>query len=219
MTKNKIAVITPYCTENILMLEKCHSSVLRQGANTKHFLISDGHSKNEIDSWDCVHIKLPVQNNDNGNTPRGIGAVLAEKLDYDYIAYLDADNWYHDGHLDSLVNLITNNSADIGCSQRTFHDLHGQQIGAIDADEKVNKHVDTSCYLVSKSAFLTNYVWLKMPKELSEICDRIFFKWIINQRYKLVYSGQQTVAFRSQYASHYRQAGLVPPKDAKNLVG
>jgi hypothetical protein len=71
----KLAVITPYHKEPIWKLERCHQSVRQQSDACTHFLIADGHPRDEIRSWDCQHIILPLEHNDNGNTPRGIGSL------------------------------------------------------------------------------------------------------------------------------------------------
>jgi hypothetical protein len=59
-----------------------------------------------------------------------------------------------------------------------------------------------------------------MPKILSPICDRIFYKSIIiHKKYSIAFSNQRTVAFRSQYLSHYKTANQQPPENLKELIG
>jgi hypothetical protein len=59
-----------------------------------------------------------------------------------------------------------------------------------------------------------------MPKILSPICDRIFYKSIvIHKKYSIAFSNLRTVAFRSQYLSHYKTANQQPPENLKGLIG
>ncbi len=211
-----IGIITPYYKEPLKYLKKCYESVLDQKLDTKHYFIADGHPNNELDKWNIEHVILPVANSDNGNTPRGLGGALAISNDCDFIAYLDSDNWFYPNHLKSLIDLHNNTGARVCTSFRTIYDLDGNElIGVYDQDEKNLKHVDTSCYLLHRDAFSLNEIWLKMPKILSPICDRVFLAGVIRKKYKAISTRTKTVAFRSQYVSHYLQANLTPPLNAK----
>jgi glycosyltransferase involved in cell wall biosynthesis len=211
----KIAVITPYYKEKLDILFKCHQSVMQQTLAADHFMISDGFLNQELDSWKINHVKLPNAHGDNGNTPRGIGSLLAMKAGYDFIAYLDADNWFHPNHIESMISLYAKTKANILCSFRTFHTLDGQEMMINESQEDNLKHVDTSCCMIHKTAFELNYVWLKMNKSLGPICDRIFYSAIRNSRYSVEFTKKRTVAFRSQYAAHYRTAQIKIPENAK----
>jgi glycosyltransferase involved in cell wall biosynthesis len=216
----KIAVITPYYKEPISYLKECHESVLAQKVKADHFFIADGHPNDQLNNWDIKHILLPLSHSDNGNTPRGIGSILASSEGYDFIAYLDADNWFHPNHLLSLTDLFNNTGADICASFRSIHSLDGKELPDIqDSDERDFLHIDTSCYLLHKSAFDLVDIWLKMPKILSPLCDRVFFQGVIKKRYKIASTKQKTCAFRTQYRAHYQLANLVPPPNAKDAVG
>ena len=212
----KIAVITPYYKEPTSMLKQCHASVKADGADVTHFFIADGFPNKELDKWAVRHIRLPVAHADNGNTPRGIGGLLAEVEGFDFIAYLDADNWFHPGHLDSLLELYKETKADVCCSTRTYHQLDGSLLAGVKEPDEVNlRHVDTSCFLLNRSAFGVLPLWLKMPRPLSPVCDRVFLLALKNRRLVFAHSMRPTVAFRSQYKYHYDLAGVPPPKDAK----
>src|SRR5271170_4341899 len=101
--KYRIAVITPYYKEPLAMLRHCHESVLAQDVGADHFLIADGFPSVDFTDAHVKHIALPHAHSDNGNTPRGVGSLLADAEGYDFIAFLDADNWFHPGHLSSLI--------------------------------------------------------------------------------------------------------------------
>jgi cellulose synthase/poly-beta-1,6-N-acetylglucosamine synthase-like glycosyltransferase len=101
----RIAVITPYYAETLDVLRQGHDSVLTQDveAEVDHFLIADGFSNPAIDRWKASNIALPVAHRNNGNTPRAVGTLLAAAEGYDFITFLDGDNWCHQNHLSSLL--------------------------------------------------------------------------------------------------------------------
>ncbi len=202
------------------MLRQAHESVLRQGVNAHHILVADGHPRAEIDDWEATHVTLPRAHGDNGNTPRGIGSMLAMAERYDFIAYLDADNWFHPDHLRSLLSVYQATKPDVCCSFRTLHALDGTlMVGLRDADEAALEHVDTSCYLIHSSVFDYLKVWLTMPRILSPICDRIFYRGLFARGVRFGFSRSPSVAFRSQYAMHYRAAGRAMPEGIKQDPG
>ena len=215
----KIAVITPYYKEPLEVLKKCHESVMSQSIPATHFFIADGFPREELAQWNIKHISLAQGHDDNGDTPRGIGGLLADVEGYDFVAYLDADNWFHTNHLASLLEELEKTGADIGCSFRTMHALDGSElIGVQDSDEVSLEHIDTSCYLIKRSAFEALNVWMRMPKILSPICDRIFYAYLKHKNFKLAYTKNKSVAFRSQYKIHYQMAGVIPPNNLKENV-
>jgi len=216
----QVAVVTPYFKESLGMLERCHKSVIDQGVEVAHYMVADGHTRAELLAWPRVrHVSLPNAHSDNGNTPRGMGAMLAESEGFPFIAFLDADNWYHPGHIQALLRIWQETGADICASARTIHDDEGVELlGVSDADEQAHTHADTSCLLIHKKAFESNRIWLRMPKQLSPVCDRVFFQYV-RQRYRVAMTREKSVAFRTQYEAHYRAAGRQPPDGAKSDVG
>jgi len=216
----KIAIITPYFKESLDVLEQNYKSVIDQDLNTDHYFIADGYPLDAISKWKVKHIILDKNHDDNGNTPRGVGSRKVRELNYDFLAYLDADNWFHKNHLKSLINLYNDAKVNICCSKRTFHHMNGKELYISEMPEDEFEHVDTSCFLIHNSAFELTKIWEKMPKILSPICDRIFYKSIfIHKKYSIAFSNLRTVAFRSQYLSHYKSANEQPPKNLKGLVG
>lgn len=215
----KIAVITPYYKEPIEVLRQCHESVLNQSIPATHFFIADGFPQPELGQWDIKHISLAQGHDDNGDTPRGIGGILAEIEGYDFVAYLDADNWFHPNHLSSLMDEMEKTGAEIGCSFRTIHALDGSELtGVQESDEISLEHVDTSCYLIHRDAFEALHTWLRIPKNLSPVCDRIFYMYLKHKKFKLAYTKDKSVAFRSQYLVHYQMAGISPPNNLKEIT-
>ena len=213
----RISVVTPYFKESTEMLMQCHQSVSSQivDAEVTHHFVADGHPNYEIDDWGVQHTVLSRANDNNGNTPRAIGAIIAENQGYDFVAFLDADNWYHPDHLSSLLQLHRETTASICCSFRTFHQEDGALLNVTEPDEDSLRHVDTSCFLVHRSAFALNTIWARMPNSISPLCDRVFFSGIRHMRFGVAFSKRRTVAFRTTYPYHYKKAGLIPPVNDK----
>jgi len=214
--KPRIAVVTPYYRESREVLWQCHQSVIDQSADADHFLIADGFPLAEIDQWRAQHVKLPRAHGDNGNTPRGVGSLLAKAQGYDFIAWLDADNWFHAGHLASLLALHVQTSSAVCSSFRSFHTLSGERLNITEADEDALRHVDTSCFLIHSSGFDLVGIWLEMPRIVAPICDRVFLDILLRKGHSVRSTGQRSVAFRTQYACHYRAAGAPVPDGAKD---
>jgi glycosyltransferase involved in cell wall biosynthesis len=211
----KIAVVTPYYKESPAVLRQCHESVLRQTYTCRHILVSDGYPQAFFDdSKDAIHIKLPKAHGDNGNTPRAMGGVLAERQGFDAVAYLDADNWYDPNHIESLVAAHSASGFSLAASKRKFVDLQGDPLDVTEKDEELGNHIDTSCWLLFRPAYHLLRTWL-MPKELSPLCDRIFFYKVSHDRVKIALTHCRTVNFRTQYLLHYRAAGVQPPPGLK----
>jgi glycosyltransferase involved in cell wall biosynthesis len=211
----RVAVVTPYYKETDDVLLKCHESVLNQSYPCTHLLVADGHPRALFgNSEKTMHTILPKGNSDNGNTPRTLGGIIADSYGFDAVAYLDADNWYEPDHIIALLKSQKNDESSLITCKRKFYDLGGDLLDITEADEDRNLHVDTSCWLIFRPAFLLLRSWL-MPKPLSPLCDRIFFKKVINDRYHVTMTNHRTVAFRTQYADHYRAAGVPVPDGAK----
>lgn len=215
-----VAVITPYYQEPLEYLRQCHESVLSQGVDVRHYFVADGFPKPELSGWNAAHVVLPTNHADYGNTPRGIGSLLALVEGHEFVAYLDADNWYHPGHLASLLALHEETRAEVCCSLRTFHQADGTEfVGMRESDEVSLDHVDTSCFMLHRSAGEACNVWLRMPRPIACICDRVFKAALHHARYRFAHTRQGTVAYRSLWRAHYAAAGLPPPPGVKQLSG
>jgi hypothetical protein len=116
----RVAVITPYSNESTDVLQHCHFSVVRQTYPCLHVMVADGCPNAALDNWNTDHIRLPRSHNDIGSTPRLIGAYHAIGLGVDAVAFLDADNWYREDHIENLVHLHINTGADFLSSGRAL---------------------------------------------------------------------------------------------------
>ena len=70
-------IVTPYYKEERPLLSRCISSVSNQSVRTDHIVVADGHPQSWIDMEPVRHLKLDRSHGDYGNTPRGIGVLLA----------------------------------------------------------------------------------------------------------------------------------------------
>lgn len=210
-----IAVITPYHQEPLEVLEQCHRSVMAQEPAADHFMVADGLPNPQVARWNVKHVVLPVAHGYGGSVPRGIGAMLAEAEGYEFVTFLDADNWYHPGHLASLVDLHRRTGAPVCSCFRTYHQPDGTPIDTTEEAEDKLVHIDTSCMLVHRSAFSVLPVWVQLPKDAHMLCDRIFVAALRHRRFGIASTRQRTVAYRSLYQTHHEAAGLPLPAGYK----
>lgn len=210
----KIAVITPYHTEPLDMLERAHKTVLAQTHPCTHYMIADGHARPEIDHWQVRHITLPTAHHNNGNTPRAIGSLDAVGDDFDAIAYLDADNWFEPDHIANLAAQQAETGADIVSSGRIIHGIDGEILLPEGEQEDGTATADTSTMLFGRSAFAVLPLWGTMPNELGPNCDRYIFKGAQALGCTHHHSGKLTMHFTTRYGPHYRAAGQSVPVNA-----
>lgn len=211
----KVAVITPYHCEPLEVLRRCHSSVLAQTHDCRHFLIGDGARADAPLEWDAEHLLLPRAHSDNGNTPRGIGAVSAKNHGYDAIAFLDADNWFHPLHIETLVKIHQASNAPVCVATRNIHREDGSFMYTDTHDSNGISHVDTSCLFLTREAFDALHVWTSMPKQLAPVCDRVFWNSLLARKFPIARCTTPTVAFTTRYEAHYSACGEAAPKGSK----
>jgi hypothetical protein len=210
------AVVTPYFQEPREMLEHCIDSVRRQSLATTHLLVADGHPQPWIDALPVRHLKLDRSHRDNGNTPRGLGCLLAAAERYDGIGLLDADNWLDRGHVEACVGAaraMPGGICDYVIARRRFFRMDGTEMPW--PDEPLREHVDTSCFFFLPGAFHMLPTWALMPSAAGPVCDRIFYQAIRQRPLVAAVTRQPTVNFLCRYASVYQALGEAVPSDAK----
>ena len=212
----KTAVITPYCKEDLATLRRCHLSVRDQYADCRYFLVADGFANETAQQWDCEHISLSKPHCDNGNTPRGIGALSAINQGFEAIFFLDADNWYCPNHVSEGLRLKTEDpDIDIAVLGRHIVLPDGTSVPP-DPEDENKSHVDTSCYAFFESSFGLLPLWAMMPTFLGPICDRIMLFAAQSKQYRLAWSPEKTCYFVSNYRSHYVRAQRTPPANTND---
>jgi len=214
----RVAVVTPYYRESPEVLWHCHHSVQSQTHPCTHFLVADGHPAAAVAGWPAEHIVLSKPHADNGNTPRAIGSLSAMNLGYDAIAYLDADNWYYPGHIESMVGLHRATGAPVCTASRTIHRLDGTLLYADVTENDGKQFADTSCMFLTREAYPLLPLWAMMPTQLGPICDRVMWLAIQTRHIPTAHNSQPTIAFRTQYKAHYRIAGEPFPPGAKSTA-
>jgi len=215
-SKLKCAAITPYYKETVAQLEKCLESVRSQSIKTDHFLVSDGFPQNWLDDAGVRHIRLGVGHADFGNTPRGLGALLAASEQYDVIFFLDADNWLEPEHVSACIDAAverfgTTLDCDIVFAKRIFRRIDGT---IMPIQEEPN-HIDTNCFVFFPGAFYLFSFWITMPNFMSSVGDRLFYALVKSRNLRTADCDFRTVNYLNTWAAGYRALGEDPPSGAK----
>ena len=214
----KVAVITPYYKEPLTQLRQCIQSVRDQSIPCTHILVADGHAKSGIKmTGKMEHVILPKSNKDAGNTPRGIGGILADSWGFDAVCYLDADNWYEPDHVARLIQHHKDTAYPLITCKRRFFTLGEEVMNYSEFHEMQNMHVDTNCWFIARPAFSLLPIWC-MPKELGPVGDRVFFQKAKYDKFEIGFTEARTVAYRTAHAIHYIEAGHQPHPSAKGSI-
>jgi cellulose synthase/poly-beta-1,6-N-acetylglucosamine synthase-like glycosyltransferase len=208
----KFAIITPYYNESPALLRRCIESVVRQTVPVEHLLIADGVPQSWLDTEPVRHIKLDKSHGDYGNTPRGIGSLLAISEGFDGFGFLDADNWLEPKHVQLCAQFGT--GFDYVIAQRHFR----RPDETIMLVQDGTSHVDTNCLFLLKGAFLVAPFFSMMPKELSAIGDRVFTRALQERGLKVASVPVKTVNYHCMWEGCYRALGEPPPPGAKPNV-
>jgi len=205
-----VAVITPYFDEPIDYLRKCHQSVRQQTLPCTHIFVSDGKPCAEIDHWPVHHIKLPTSHADIGSTPRLIGSFHAVGSGYNYLSFLDADNWYSSDHLSTLYATHLATGASFVSCGRTLVDITGSILGPCPITSP-DSFIDTSCMFLHRSIFNLLHNWVLMPDYGHLIGDRIFYHYIKQSGCLMSHSHNNSVFYRCTKVGLYDLIGVKPP--------
>ena len=156
----RYAFVTPYYKETRACLERCAGSVKRQTVRADHILVADGFPQGWLDQAGVRHVRLDRAHGDNGNTPRGVGSLMAAAEGYDGIGLLDADCWLEPDHLEHCLALAEAVGLE-GCgfvvTSRTLRRPDESVIHV--ADEAPSAHVDTNCLFLLPPSFEVLPVW------------------------------------------------------------
>ena len=210
--------VTPYYKEDPKRLQRCLESVKNQSISCDHILVADGFPQNWIDDTGVRHLRLDQSHGDAGNTPRGLGALLAIAEEYDGIGFLDADNWLEKNHLEMCLDAASKvegglANCDFVIAQRY---LRRSDETIMPIDEPVG-HVDTSCFFFLPGSYSFLPQWSLMPKRLSAAGDRFFYAFIMQKNLTVATTNVKTVNYHNTYVHPYLHLGEVPPPEAKEL--
>ncbi len=216
----RFAIVTPYYRETRSILQRCVQSVQQQTMAADHFLVADGFPQTWLDTEPVRHVKLDRSHGNNGNTPRGIGALIAIAEGYEGIGFLDADNWFEPRHVELCVRAAADArdkagiDVDYVIAQRYLRRPDETIIPV--RDEPATEHVDTSCFFMLPGSFGVISYFGTMPSQLSCICDRVFYRAIKAHGLKAALVPERTVNFHYFYQPAYRALGEAPPPGAKS---
>jgi hypothetical protein len=210
----RVAVVTPYCGEDRVTLERCIASVAAQSVPCQHLLVADGQPQDWIDDVPVRHLRFDATHGDYGNVARGVGALLMAGEGVDAIAFLDADNSLDADHVETCLAVAQGQSRyDYVVAQRRFIAPDGSSLPTL----QDNGVVDTNCLFLLRGAFVAIAHWALMPRPLAAIGDRVVQAAL--QRYALVgvATDHATVNYTSRWEGHYQQHGLPVPDNAKTV--
>jgi glycosyltransferase involved in cell wall biosynthesis len=215
----KIAVISAYYKEERELLKRCLKSVHKQSIKCDHFLVSDGYPQPWLKKSGVRHIELGKSHGDYGNTPRGIGAQIAISEGYEAICFLDADNWFDSDHIEHCLESAFSKypnilDCDYVIAKRR---LCRPNLTIMNIREEPG-HVDTNCFFFLPGSYYLIPFWNIMPKEFSNIGDRIFYQKIIGANLNYSENTKTTVNYLNLWSSTYEAIGEVPPAAAKPNV-
>lgn len=213
----RVAVVTPYFKEPLEKLKRCHDSVANQTVKTDHYLVADGFPKPEVNAWNAVHIPLPVNHNDYGDTPRLIGTASAVTKGYDAILLLDGDNWFEPNHVETMLAVQNHFKADVVTCPRMLRRPDGSVLGQCKESDGVNFN-DTNCFLLTKPVFPIFRAWGFKDPKLGIVGDRLFWNAIRDNAVSVARSDLPTVNYETTFACHYEERGETPPENGKVIA-
>jgi hypothetical protein len=211
----RVAVVTPYYRTPNRWLQRCHASVRAQDYPCTHFLVADGEPQQIVRYRCCEHIVLPRSYGDYGDTPRSIGSLKAIEQGFDAIAYLDADNWYRTNHISSLIRLHQKTGAAICTSKRRIFHIDGREM-AICLSSDGEEFCDTSCLMLTRSAFNMVSVWSNIADGEHALDDRIMWYNILKSGHSRAHTNLPTVCYTAGHAAFYAGLGWPIPQGVRN---
>lgn len=130
MNDNKVSVIVPiYNVESYL--KQCIDSIINQSyQNIEIILVDDGSTDNSgriADEYSKKdkRIKVIHKYNEGVSSARNTGIEVATG---EYICFSDADDYLMNDYVEYLLNLITQNDADVSLTKEMFTTFHKNQI-------------------------------------------------------------------------------------------
>lgn len=211
--QQRTLVVTPYYKEPPAKLQRCIESVAAQTHPADHLMVADGHPVDWIDSAGVRHLRLDRAHADFGNTPRSLGMMIGIAEQYDAITLLDADNWYEPDHVECCWQAALAD-CDYVIALRRLRRPNGS-IMPIE-EEPIDHHVDTSCFFFLEGSFALLPLWGTMPREVSPLCDRVFYAAIKARKLRRVVTDHITVNFEVTVRGFFEMLKEVPPPEAKD---
>jgi len=210
----RVAIVTPYHTEDAAILRRCHDSVIAQTySNVRHMMVSDGNPHPMVDKLDVDHYKLPQAHADAGATPRALAALSAFSQGYDAVGFIDADCYLKPNHVELMVNILRESGADGVIATRVIHSQDDREMYVDRVESNGENMVDTNSWFLTKKALSAMTSWIVEPGQRLW-SDRYFAKAVIDSGLGIVRSDEPTVVYVTRWAWHYEYAGWPVPDGA-----
>lgn len=204
----RVAVVTPYYKEDVSLLERCHGSVVGQSVPCHHVLVADGYPWDEVRSWHADHIILPSGHGDAGNLARGLGGLHALQTGFDYVAYLDADNWYDPEHVETLLELSARKRTCVTTSARKMIRSNGEvRIGGDDFCDGV-RMADTNMLFLHRQAYDLISFWATLPVTAAFMGDVLLWGAAKSRGYATAHTGLPTLNYQMRLYTESEMAAV-----------
>ena len=216
----RYCVVTPYYKEEREIIERCLRSVASQTVPVDHIMMADGHPQDWIDKEPVRHIKLDQSHGDCGNTPRGMGALMAVAENYDGICFLDADNWYDNDHVEACLAAASAKATppDFVAAQRRFVRPDGSLMWLQPADQPHHPKIDTNCYFFLPRSYYVLGKWCTIPRALSQHGDELFYHFCRSQGLQFAVADHRTVNYTCLFEACYQLLNEPSPPNAKPVI-
>lgn len=217
--RGKIAVVTPIYQTPRNWLQQCMVSVQRQTVEpVEHILINDGEpSFVRPQNFEGTVLQLDQHYGDYGDTPRWIGVTKAIREGADVIAFLDADNWYEDNHLERCIEVAMFQKAAVVASQRMLVTLDGEPIDTCFMCG-TKEFADTSSMVFFTPAFEALQAWIDMEDWQHPIDDRIVWHRVKHLGFSYALTNEVTLNYRCTHRLFYESFGLPIPAGVKTAL-
>ena len=160
----KAIVITP--TTGAPELAQAHKSIIDQTTDVDHLIVVDGQKfvENTNNVLNAAGVEygnrvfrcdLPFNTGGGGFYGHRVMAAFSHLINYDYILFLDQDNWFEPDHVASLVGEIERFNFDWSYSLRKIYDKDGNYL-CDDNCESLGRWpawVSTQAHLIDSSSY------------------------------------------------------------------
>ena len=198
LEKNGISIIVPVYNSD-KYLDKCISSILNQSfTNIEVVLVDDGSTDNSLDickqyQKTDFRVKVYSQFNSGQISARKLGLANAK---YDYIGFVDSDDWIEPNMYDNLFDKIINYDCDV-VSSGIIHEIEN----SLDTKEIID-HFDEGLYRNLDETIYHSMLWQKETDDHGIYCNlvnKLFKKDILKKIYmdideRVIY-GEDSLAF------------------------
>lgn len=210
----RIALITSYAGEDIDIIERCHKSITKQTVPCAHIIVSDGYEMNFTMMWNCQIIQTSHRHANYGDTPKWIGVMSALAQGFDYIGFVDADDWVSEDHVELLLKLMKWSKIDIAVASRNLVTPKGKNINIPEGPDEWQNH----CVLMKRDAAVKLLSLGAKDQKTSKVGDRVMY--MVCDKNKITYgrSFNRTYNYTTFWKQHYIVAGLTPPLNAKESL-